>query len=75
MPSQNEGIEIPSKDNDMIVLLTGFLGLAPANTPKGIAATPAKHIAITVISKVAGILSKIKSSAGLLNTKDLPRFP
>ena len=63
-PTQNVGSEKPRIEPVMIVLPATESGFKPAHNPSGMPSTTAISIAAIASSKVAGIRSRISSTAG-----------
>ena len=74
-PTQKVGSENPRIDPAMIERPETELGLSPAQRPSGIPSVIAISIAANASSSVAGMRSRIRLSAEVLCTKDLPRSP
>ena len=74
-PTQNVGSEKPRMEPAMMARPPIDFGLRPAYRPSGRPITTAMIIASTASSSVAGMRSKMRSMAGMLNANDLPRSP
>ena len=74
-PIQKVGRLNPRMENVMIDFAAFESGLSPATSPRGMPAATAMITAASASSSVAGMRSRIKPSAGRLNTKEWPRSP
>ena len=63
-PTQKVGSEKPRMEPVMMVLPAIESGLSPAHSPSGMPSTTAISMAAIASSKVAGMRSRIRSTAG-----------